>query len=257
MVHRGVYAVGHRVLSADSHAMAAVLLGGRGAVLSHRSAAELWGLRPAATAAFHVTTTRRCIRRPRVEFHRGDVPEDERTLVRGIPVTTVPRTLLDMASMAGRHELERGFNEAEVRRLTDPLSVEDLMARHPRRRGASTLRDIIADGRIGEGITRSRLEERFLPFLERAGIERPALNVVIPAGDELMEVDCLWRTQRLIVELDSHATHATRAGFERDRVKDRLLLAHGWRVVRITWRELHLRPARLAADLKSLLREVA
>ncbi len=133
-VHRGVYAVGHRVLSMEARWMAAVLVGGEGAVLSHRSAAELWGMRTSTRSRIEATVPRRCHPRPGVQLHFVLVPFDEVTTVRGIPVTTVPRTVLDLAAVVGRRHVERALHEAEVRRLGDRLSLDDLVARHPGRR---------------------------------------------------------------------------------------------------------------------------
>ena len=179
---------------------------------------------------------------------------DLSTVHQGIPVTTPSRTLLDLAAVIPRHQLERAVNEAEVQRLTDDLTLDDLLTRHPRRPGSRKLRALIQAATIGQTITRSELEARFLAFLDEAVLPRPETNVQIESGENTFEVDCLWRQQRLIVELDGHATHATAAAFERDRARDRVLQAHGHRVVRITWRQLHAEAERLAADLTRLLR---
>lgn len=253
LLHRGVYAVGHGALPVHAGAMAAVLLGGDGAVLSHRSAAELWRLRPPEHTAFEVTAARRRRSHGRVRFHRIALPPDEVTVERKVPVTTVPRTILDLAAVAARRHVERALHEAEVQRLTDPLSLADLLARHPRHRGVATIRAILEEEAIGLTVTRSELEERFLAFLDRAGLPRPLTNVPVSAGGRLIEVDCVWPAQRLIVELDGHATHATRRAYERDRVNDRALNAERWRVVRVTWRELHAAPRELEADLRAIL----
>lgn len=252
-VHRGVYAVGHRLLSAEGLWMAAVLVGGRDAVLSHRSAAALWGMRPSAHALAEVTVPCRRHARPRVKLHRASLPRDEVTVLRGIPVTTAPRTLLDLAAVLERRQVERAVHEAEVLRLVDLLSLEDLVARYPRRRGTAMIRAILAAGRIGSTITRSELEDRFLDFLDRAGLQRPEVNAGLQLRDDWIEADCVWHAQRLVVELDGHAVHGTRRAFERDRERDRTLQANGWQVVRITWRQLHDDPGALAADLRGLL----
>jgi hypothetical protein len=181
------------------------------------------------------------------------VASDEITTVRAIPVTTVPRTLLDLAGVVGRRHVERAVHEAEVRRLTDPLSLDDLVARHPGRRGIAMIRAILAAGRIGATVTRSELEDRFLAFLDRFCLPRPQVNESLRVRDGWIEGDCVWHTQRLIAELDGRATHATDRAFERDRARDRALNAAGWRVVRITWRQLHDEADALAADLRILL----
>ncbi len=176
------------------------------------------------------------------------------TELEGIPVTTPSRTLLDLAAVVPRRHLERALQEAEVRRLGDLISLEQLLVLHPRRRGTATLRSILASDRIGENVTRSGLEERFLAFLDRAALPRPEINAHVEIAGRLIECDCLWRPQRVIVELDGHAFHAPRDAFEADRARDRAFQAAGWRVVRVTWRQLHREAERVTADLRELLR---
>lgn len=251
-IHRGVYAVGHAKLSTEGRWLAAVLSFGPEALLSHRSAARLWRLIPGARSAAEVTRPGKC--RPRVGFvvHRSHVPEDERTIVDGIPVTTVPRTILDLAAVVGKRQVERAFNEAEVQRLTDPLSIPDLLDRYPGRRGTAVLREMLGDEARISGVTRNDFEERFVAFVDANGLPCPHFNADIAVRGRFFVVDCLWPEARLIVELDGRAVHGTRRAFEADRERDRLLLADGWRVVRITWRQLDA-GAGVAADLRRLL----
>jgi very-short-patch-repair endonuclease len=248
VVHQGVYAVGHPHLTTDGRWMAAALACGPDAVLSHRAAAALWLLRRSSRIDVIAPTARR---RPALTLHRNLVAEDEVTEVRGIPVTTVPRTLLDLAAVLPAHQVERAINEAEIQRLTDPLSLPALLARYPGRRGVRTLRAILGEGTRR---TRSELEARFLAFLRRAGLPLPEANAHLLVGGALIECDCVWRDRRLVVELDGHATHGTAAAFERDRARDRSLHVHGWRTVRVTWRQLSDEPEALAVDLRALLR---
>ena len=138
-------------------------------------------------------------------------------------------------------------------RLTDPLSLPDLLERYPGRRGAASLRKLVADGQIGATVTRSKLERRFLAFLEGTGLPWPEVNAWLQVAGEWIEVDCLWRAERLVLELDSRAVHATHAGFERDRARDRRLQVAGWRSVRLTWRQLHAAPRSVEMDLRALL----
>jgi very-short-patch-repair endonuclease len=194
-------------------------------------------------------TTRVTRQRPGIVVHRANLPLDERTTHRGIPTTTVPRTLLDLSAVVQRHELRGALREAERRRLTDPLSLHDLVARYERRPGLRAVRALLAEAGIGARIIRSELEERFQDFLIRAGLPLPQTNVVI----EGYEVDCVWPGQRLIVELDGHASHSPTHAFELDRARDRRLEAAGWRVIRITWRQLHEEPELVEADLRRLL----
>jgi Protein of unknown function (DUF559) len=251
-VHRGVYAVGHRVLTVYGRWMAAVLAHGPSAVLSHRSAASLWGLSRSTRSTIEVTADRRWSRAG-VELHRSGLPADETTTVDGIPVTSAPRTLLDLAAVLDAHALERALEQAEARRLTDHLSLDDLLIRHPRCPGAGALRRILAAGYTASTATRSELEDRFLAFLEARGLPRPHANASINVRGRWVECDCVWRSRRLIVELDGRGTHDTAAAFDRDRERDRALHAAGWRVVRVTWRHLHAGATGLAADLGALL----
>jgi REase_MTES_1575 len=253
LIHRGVYAVGHRKLSPEGRWMASVLAVGEGAALSHRAAAALWQIRPPEGSAPEVTVKRWLPRRRAITIHQGELAPDEVTVERGIPVTTIPRTLLDLATLLDKRQVERAIEEADRRRLDDPLSLLDLVDRYPGRRGAGVIKAILADSRLGSTFTRSELEERFLVFLEARSLPRPELNVAIEVNGSWIEADCVWRRQRVIVELDGHASHATAVAYERDRARDRALHAMGWRVVRITWRQLHRDGNRVAADLQSLL----
>jgi len=246
-VHRGVYAVGHTALTQHGRWMAAVLAAGPDAVLSHRAAAALWRIGPASR--LEVTIPYRRAAKPRLVLHQSVLEPDEVTEVDGIAVTTVARTLLDLAAVWPAHRVERAMHEAEVRRLTSPTSLDDLLERHPGRRGSGALRAILAAERLGAQVTRGELEARFLRFVDEHDLPRPATNVLV-AG---FEVDCAWRERRVIVELDGHAVHVTRVKFERDRERDRVLQAAGWRVVRVTWRQLHEEASGLAADLHALL----
>lgn len=227
--------------------MAAVLAAGPGAVLSHRDAAALVGLRPSARGLIDVSAPRRC-RRPGIQAHVVCLPPDEVTTHDGIPVTTVARTLLDLAAVLPPHRLKRVVEQAEFLRLADDTSLDALLARYPRRSGTASLREIRQAG-LTKTLTRSELEERFLAFLDAHDLPRPRVNCAV----EGFEVDFHWPDQCLIVELDGRAAHHTRIAFERDRARDRALQAAGWRVVRITWHQLQDEPAQIAGDLVRLL----
>jgi very-short-patch-repair endonuclease len=250
-----VYAVGHRVVSREGRWMAAVLAMGSEAVLSHRSAAALWGIRPTARGRIEVIVPGSRQSRPTLQVHRARLAGDEVTTARSIPVTTPNRTLLDLAAVLDARHVEKAINEAEVLRLTNPNSLGDLVERHPRRKGIGALRTVLANRTIGSTIIRSELEDRFVQFLDEGVLPRPKVNTNIKIADRWIEADCVWPDDRLIVELDGHATHATPAAFERDRARDRVLQAAGWRVVRVTWRQLHDESVRLTADLRKLLAE--
>lgn len=233
--------------------MAAVLACGAEAVLSHRSAAALWRLRPSSRGGIEVTRPRKFRGRPGITVHCSPLLPDEVTEVDGIPVTTVPRTILDLAAVTSKRQVELAFNEVEVRRLTDPLSIPDLLDRYPKRQGTAVLRSILGDQAALSGRTRNDFEERFAQLVDDHGIPRPRFNADLAIRGRFFEVDCLWEQAKLIVELDGREAHGTRRAFETDRERDRLLLADGWGVVRVTWRQLDA-GADVAADLRRLLK---
>ena len=252
-MHRGVYSVGHVVHTQEARWMAAVLFAGPGAVLSHRSAAALWGIRGASSRAIEVTTPRKSRSRGAIHRHCAVLPADEVTTERGIPVTTVPRTLFDLAAVSSVDVVEQALRESEYRRLYDRLSLPDLLARYPRRRGAPTVRECLWRRRnLPVGRTRSWLEDEFLPFLRRHGFPRPRLNVWLEVGGRSIQVDCLW-PGRVVVELDGFAAHGTRIAFVEDRARDRRLRVAGYGVIRIAPEQLEDEAEEIAADLRHLL----
>jgi very-short-patch-repair endonuclease len=228
--------------------MAAVFACGPGAFLSHQSAGAHWGVcRPGS--GVHVTAARKRRHRDGIAFHRCAVPEDEVTTKHNIPITTVPRTLFDLAAVLDRRQLERALNEAEVLGLMDELSLPDLLERYPRRPGARTVRAVLDDRSAGSSYTRSDLEEMFLRFAAEAGLPRPETNALV----EGFEVDCVWRAQRVVIEVDGWETHRTRTAFERDRRKLRILQAARWRCVPVTFLQLRDDRRELARDVRRLL----
>lgn len=250
-LHLGVYAVGHPRPGIKGRWMAAVLACGPGALLSHRSAAACWGLL-SASGAPEVTRPGKFRPRPRIVARFASVPADERALVDGIPVTSVARTIFDLAAVASRRRVERAMHEAEVRQLSDRLSVPDLMRRYPRRQGCRLLREAI--GADGRGFVENDFEELFAKLLERYDLPRARFNADLAIEGRFVKPDCLWPEHRLLVELDGRAVHGTKRAFESDRERDRLLTAAGWRVVRVTWRQLHDEPKAIVEDLKRTLR---
>lgn len=251
-LHRGVYAVGHRRLRREGTWLAAVLAVGDRAVLSHRDAAGLHGLRPANHARVDVTTTAQPRSVPGVQIHRTRVldPQDCAT-VSGIPVTTVARTLVDLAGTIPRDHLAKAVKQAELLRTFDLTAVQAAMARTIGRRGPghSALREEIeAWAELGATHTRSSLEDAFLKRVRDAGLPSPQTNALV----EGHEVDAVWRTQRIAVELDGWAYHRTRDAFQRDRTRDATLTAAGWRVVRFTHRDVTGRPDHVIGTLRRL-----
>jgi very-short-patch-repair endonuclease len=258
IVYPGVYALGPHPLSARERWMAAVLAGGRHAVLSHRSAVELWGLRKPSRQWPHITLqSSRPKSETRIVWHAGRLRSGEVTRRHGIPVTTVARTLLDFAALAPRSELGAAFREAESKRWITPHRLGALVERNPRRRGARDLRAVLADAGWGTGITRSDLEADFRAFLRRHRLPPPDRNVHMRIGALEIEADCVWWDARLIVELDSREYHDTASAFQSDRARDRVLMVHGWRCTRVTPRHLERDAHQLARDLRALLRMAA
>jgi len=254
-LHRGVYVVGHRRLQARAHTMAAVLAVGPGAVASHRDAAWLHGLRPGNHRRSDVTTTRRGVRGSEgIAVHRTTVlSADEVTAVDGIPVTTVARTLVDLAAVVPRDHLAKALSEAERLQLLDVRALERAMerTRTRARSGQARLRAVLADHAAhGVQLDRSQLERRFAALLRDAGLPRPRLNHVI----EGVEVDAVWPRERVAVELDGWQFHRHRRAFQRDREKGNALVAAGWTVLRFTHRDVAERPAEVAAQLSPLVR---
>lgn len=251
-VHRGVYAVGFHRPSVHGRWMGAVLAAGPEAVLSRRSAGQLWGIVPRSSHRPEVTRPSACRGLDGIAVHRGLIPPDERGELVGIPVTSVARTQFDLAAVLPKRGLERAMHEAEVKGLTDRLSLWDLMERYPRRRGAANLRAVLGS-KTPAGITQSDLEELFVEFLDEYELPRPHLNGTLPIRGRLLKPDCMWPDQRLLAELDGREAHGTDEAFESDRQRDRVLLVEGWRSTRITWRQLRVEREEIAADLRELL----
>ncbi len=235
--------------------MAAVLACGDGAALSHRAAGQLLGIIPLGDGLPEVTRPKGWRSQPGIVGHRSPLSPDEVEVVEGIPVTGLSRTLLDLASILSRERLEAALNEAEVLGLSDRVSVWELLARYPGKPGTVTLRSILGDKQRVRGVTRRELERRFAATLARTDLPRPRRNADVAVAGRFFEVDCLWRAQRLIVELDGGFVHGTWRSSERDRERDRLLLVDGWRVVRVTWRQLRDDAPAVMADLRRLLRQ--
>lgn len=216
--------------------MAAVLAGGPGAVLSHASAAAAWDLRRTSARLIDVSVPTRAGRERRagLRLHRSatltsrDVAE-----IRGVPVTSVARTIIDLSRTLKGRALEHVVDLADQRGLVD---FADL-----RTANSASLQAVLQNYRPAP--TRSELEERFLRLCDDHGIPRPETNTLI----EGILVDFVWRERRVIVEVDGYAYHRSPAAFERDRERDVRLTTNGWTVLRFTWRQITRRAAWVAA----------
>jgi predicted transcriptional regulator of viral defense system len=232
-LYRGVYAYGHDRLRLEGRWLAAVLACGPGAVLSHRDAAQLWELRYSNASLIDVTVPSRAgrVKRRGIRVHRsGRLAAEEVTVRDGIPVTTVARTLLDLADVLDRQALRRAITEAEYRGRFDLTSLTAVVRSNPGRRSRTLMEAIEGSSHR----TRSPLEDRFLALLGRWDVEEPESGVWI----EGYELDFLWRRVGLVVELDGVAAHATREAVRRDRKRDRVLWRAGLRTMRLTAEDL-------------------
>jgi len=252
-LHRGVYVVGHRRLTAHGRALAAVLAAGPGAALSHRDAAWLHGLGSLPSGRVAVTRAGRAPSTATIAAHGTTTLTDaDVTTVDAIPVTTVARTLVDLASVLPVDRLATAMSEAERRYLLD---VNELLAAAERTRarrgpGHARLHAVLADhAEHGAQHDRSRMERRFLALTRAAGLPGPRLNAWIEGA----EVDAVWSRERVAVELDSWEFHHHRRAFQRDREKGNELTAAGWTVLRFTWRDVTRRPEAVASQLRRVL----
>jgi hypothetical protein len=248
-IDRSVYAVGHTRLSPHGRCFAAVFACGPGAVLSHHTAAWLHGLARWKPEPFHATGP--VARRPRlpVRIHRARrLEEVDRMLIEGVPVTAVPRTLLDLAAVVRFEQLERLVEKAEEQGLFDLRQMEELLARTVGHHGHGRLRRAIALYKPSS-FTRSGLEKRFLELVIAAGLPQPRMNFV----EHGLELDCYWPEYRFAVELDVFEMHGTRAAFERDRKRQEDLLLAGITMTRVTGPRLAREPEEVIERVARLL----
>lgn len=253
-LHRGVYAVGHPLLTQRGRWQAAVLACGHDAALAFRSAGAMWRLlEPTGITPIDVVVPHGRRAHDGVRTYAAVLPDDERTRHDGIPVTTPERTLLDLAAVLGRHRLQRAADLAGVGDPSRRRRIEELLERHRGARGLVVLREVIVAAQEGRAIPRSEFEERFVRFLRLHGLPSAATNGEITVGDVPYEIDAAWPERRIAVEVDGWEFHRTREAFEADRERDRRLAVAGWRVVRITWRQLRDDPEVVGAHLRALL----
>jgi hypothetical protein len=246
-LYRGVYRVGHAAPSTEADYLAAVRACGSGAVLSGRAAGYLLGLlrghppRPEVTAP----AERRI---PGLRTHRARrLDPSETTVWRGVPATSVARTLVDLAGALGADALARACHEAAVLHRTMPADVDAVLARRPNARGAAKLRAVL-NGDVQ--VTLSALERRFLALLRDERLPRPVTN--LPAGSH--RVDCRWPEPGVTVELDSYRYHSSRHAWERDRRREREAHARGDEFRRYTYGDVFEDPSLMLAELRTLLR---
>lgn len=254
-LHHGVYAVGHTSLTWEAWCLAAVLACSPGAVASHTSAGWLWGLlRTRPSGAVHVTAPIRRHKKASLHLHFSRLADEDRAVCDGVPLTAVPRTLLDLAATPGLSGLDHAIERSEELRLLDLTAVDALLRRAGRHPGVGRLRralSIYRDEREEPAFTRSRLERRFLDLVKAAGLPTPTMNYAI--GE--YELDAYWQRERFAVELDVYGTHGSRAAFERDRLRQEDLKLRGIEMIRVTGSRLAREPDTVIERVGALLRQ--
>jgi very-short-patch-repair endonuclease len=253
-LHPGVYAVGHRQLRTEAHSLAAVLAIGAGAVLSHRDAAWLHGLRPSNRRQIDVATTRRGRRTtPTIHVHRTTVlTAADVTTIDRIPVTSLARTLVDLAGVVPRDHLERVLKEADRRRVLDLTAVDAVLERTRQRNGRGRAAIVEALDRhraLALQLDAEALERLMLEIVEDYGLPTPLIRHMVDGR----EIDACWPRSRVAVELDGWKDHHHRRAFQHDREKANMLTTAGWIVLRFTHHDLAHRPAYVAEQIRRVL----
>jgi hypothetical protein len=251
-IARGIYAVGRPDVPPHGRLMAAVLSCGPGAVVSHRSAAWLWGIRRTRSRQLDVTVpTHVRRRRPNVQLHRHDLEPDDRAVRDGVPTTDVHRTLVDLATAVSRPVLEAAINEADKLDLTDPERLRSALDRYRGRRGVVALRGVL--DRRTFVLTDSELERRFLPLVSRSGLPLPITGRHVNG----FKIDFFWPDLGLVVETDGLRYHRTPAQQARDRLRDQKHAAAGMTPLRFTHAQVRYEPRHVQATLSAVATRLA
>lgn len=248
-LYRGVYAVGHTSLTWESRCLAAVLSCSPNAFASHLSAAWLWGLLASRPGTFHVSATTRRHKRDDLHLHYARLVDDDCATCDGIPVTALPRTLLDLAATLSATRLDRAIERSEERGFFDLRAVNGLLRRAGSHRGVGSLRRALEIYRDEPAFTRSRLERRFLDLVRKAGLPVPSTGF----NEGGYELDAYWQSERFAVELDVYETHGSRAAFEDDRLRQENLKLMGIEMIRVTGPRLDREPKRVIERVAALL----
>jgi very-short-patch-repair endonuclease len=247
-LHSSVYLIGPAPPTPMARARAAVLACGDDAVVSHRSAAEMFGLLGETSGDVHVTVAGRNPGvHPGVRLHRvAAFARGEVTKVRGIPVTSIARTICDLAATESPREVEHAFQEALYRDIVTDRAVAAVINREPRRKGAPVIRALLRDPRM----TRSEKERALLKLIAQAQLPKPLTNVRLHGH----LVDAYWPTEGLVLEFDGWRGHGHRLAFESNRKRDQVMLAHGLRVLRVTDRQFQTEPVAIAVRIAMALK---
>lgn len=248
-----VYLVGRSAPEPLGAETATVLFYRGHAVLSHATAVSLWGMTEPARSPTVTLVAHDAHPRPGITVHRtGALHPDDLRLHLGLPVTAPARSAIDYAATASAASLERALAQARVQDLISPAELEAALARVPHRKGTAAVKaQLAAEG--DPALTRRELERRFLALVRAAKLPLPRVNVHLHG----FEVDFLWPEHRLVVETDGYQFHGHRRSFESDRRRDQVLVARGYRVIRITWRQLRNEPLAVLARLTMALTRAA
>ena len=247
-LHIDVYLLGPAPPTPMAKARAAAFACGADAVVSHRSAACLYGLLPETDSDVDVTVPgrnlgrRRGIRRHRVKT----LPPQDATVMRGLRITTIARTICDLAATESARATEQAFQEALYRRIVTTRAIEAVIAREPTRRGSPIIRALLDDPRL----TRSEKERKILKLIDQAQLPKPLTNVRVHG----YLADVYWPSHGLVLEFDGWDAHGHRLAFESNRKRDQVMVAAGLRVLRVTDRHLVHEPIALTARIAQALR---
>jgi very-short-patch-repair endonuclease len=258
-VFRGALALGHATIGPRAR-MRAAGLACPGSVISHRSAAALLGIGKVAPVVVDLIPLQQRGRGiDGIKAHRVPFPDrSEWGYVGGIPVTSVARTIVDLTGVQGEKQLRESIERAATERMLDVAEIDAILANGPKRRGAPCLRRILADWRpVSEAARyttfRSLFETKLLPLVAAAGLPLPRFNAPVRTAERTLEVDLLWEHARFVVEADSRKHHGIEVAFERDHLRARELIAAGYAVLGVTWREAEAEaPAVLAVIRQEL-----
>lgn len=252
-LHRGVYTVGAATLRHESRLFAALLGGPPDAVVSHGSAAPLWGMLPPSGGPVHLTTASGWHDSDGLVVHRSTSHAATATQRSGIPCTSMPRTLVDVAGWSGPIAAERAWSTLGSRRALRPRSIERELRRHRGRSGVPIVRALLERHRLTvTGHTRSRLEAAALEMCAAQDLAPPRVNSLVRVDDTVYEADLLWDEPRVIVELDDWTTHGHADGFRADRGRDLDTGLAGWQTVRLLWEDVTTDSERTARRLERL-----
>lgn len=252
---RATFGVGHAQVGSSGRMLAAVLACGTGAVVSHGSAAFLMGLWESEPRAIHVIAANELGRKiPGIRRHHVPTPLGKEVVEHAvIPCASPSRVIVDLAGTVGDASLRRTIEQAAVLQMLDVAEIDEILS-GPRRRGSPRLRGILEDWRRYPSIRlRSLMEAKLLPLLSQRDLPIPSCNELLRIGDQSFEIDFLWRRHRLVVETDGGRFHDHPVAQARDLDRNRILIAAGFRVVRLRWEELRDRPEAVITRIGRLL----